>query len=921
MSYKHLTGAVFGTVITALLFSPGPVQAQVLEEIVVSAQRREQSLQDVPISVLAISGDDIDRQGFKDLRDLSEFAPTVRVDDGQAISPTISIRGFGTTGTSATLESAAPIFVDNIHFSRLSMVKIGFLDVEAIEILKGPQPVYFGQNATAGAISIRSRRPTPEWEGNISFEYGDRQQHTMTTAAGGPITDTLGIRGALTYTNDPGPITHFITQQKVGQWENVGGRISLLWQPTDQLSILGKVDRAVLDRDIEAHAICYRQAALDTASPGNYAPGERLSGAALVPPPNGNGWIVPHTPLGIDDCYTTRVGTSAGGPYYAPPVESRTRDSTTGHLDVRLAAQGFVENSFVAGFWEEQTSSANINPYEDVDTTTATIVVNYAFDNEISLEWTTGYVDFFREYARDNQNDPFFSNWQSRREDYSQWSTELRFSSATGGMFEWEVGGFWQLGDLDSFSSSLRANMRDPQRFNKVWEDQEWRSVFGVLTFNFLDNRASIDLGARYSNLRKETLAMGYGATWVYDVRPCRPTPQDWQGGGNFDVETCPTHPAAVQITAADNPRIFVPNADMNNLWTIPYDSPNNRLGRHVPSNWRGNRAAAIGMTAPCFSICRSDSGPHLGDFSASEIDPQVVLRYRHTDNMSFYARYATAYKAGGFDTGQASLAQNVPTGLPEGFEFLPEFATTYEAGVKGTFLDGRGRYDINLFELEFTNIQISVSAANPDSPGSTQNINAGAQRTRGVEFLFAYAFTEQFRGAFGGALMDGVMSSFPDAPCTPNEVATAPASGCVVFGVPTGGLLGTGGVIDRSGLKVPNTPDWKFTLDLDYWMPVLNDYRLGLNAKGWVSDGYCGQFGDCGITRWPVGHGDFNLSASIGDMNQDWELSLYARNFLHPNQKRYAEEADNPLGGISTVSITPSRYLNYGVKLTYNFF
>jgi len=921
MGYKKLSTAVSGCIISVLLVSADLVQAQVLEEVVVTAQRRVQSLQDVPISILAIGGDDIERQGLRDMRDLADFAPTVRVDDTQAISPTISIRGFGTTGTSATLESAAPIFVDNIHYSRLSMLKNAFLDVEAVEVLKGPQPVYFGQNATAGAISIRSRRPTPEWIGSGTLTYGNRQDTTATLAAGGPITDTLGIRAALSYTNDPGPIRHLVTQGKVGQFENIGGRISLQWQPTEKLSVFGKFDVAKLNRDVEARSICWRGAGENVASPGNYAPGERLSGAVFLDPPFGIAWDTPHTPLGLDDCFSTKVGISAGGPYFAPPIESRTRETTTGHMDVRRAALGFVQNSLVPGFYLDQRSSKQIEAYEDVDNTTAVIVVNYEFDNEMSLEWTTGYVEFFREYARDNQNTVFFENFQSRREDYNQWSTELRLASATGGMFEWEVGGFWQIGDLNSFSSSLAATVRRGQRFNKVWEDQEWRSLFGVLTFNFLDNRASIDLGARYSILKKETLANGYGASWVYDVVPCRPTPQDWQGGGNFDVNTCPITPLARRITAADNPRIFVPEADMNNLWTMPFDGANNQLGRHVPSSWRGNRAYAVGLTAPSFQD-RPDSGPHLGDFSNDRIDPQVVLRYRHRDNMSFYARYATAYKAGGFDTGQTSLPLNSTIGqdgIAAGYEFLPEFAKTYEFGVKGTFLDGRGRYDINLFELEFTNVQISVSAANPDNPGSTQNINAGAQLTRGAEFMFAYAFTDQLRAALGGALMDGFMSAFPDAPCTPNEVATAPGSGCVVFGVPPGGGLGTGGVIDRTGLSTPNVPDWKFTLDVDYWMPVLNDYKASFNVKGYISDGYCGQFGDCGVTRWPT-HGDANFTFGFGDMNDVWDVSFFVRNLLHPNQKRYSEELDDPTGGIATVSTRPSNYMNYGIRLKYNF-
>ena len=166
--------AVSAAIISTIFFTPVLVSAQALEEIVVTAQRREQSLQEVPISIYSMTGVELAKQGFKDLRGFADFTPSVQFDDTSVIGVTISIRGFGTTGNAVTLESAVPIFVDNLHYSRQSMMKTAFLDVEAVEVLKGPQPGDFGQNATAGAFNIRSKRPTREWDGNIQVEYGDR---------------------------------------------------------------------------------------------------------------------------------------------------------------------------------------------------------------------------------------------------------------------------------------------------------------------------------------------------------------------------------------------------------------------------------------------------------------------------------------------------------------------------------------------------------------------------------------------------------------------------------------------------------------------------------------------------------------------------------------------------------------------------
>src|SRR5690606_27918349 len=120
-------------------------------------------------------------------------------------------------------------------------------------------------------------------------------------------------------------------------------------------------------------------------------------------------------------------------------------------------------------------------------------------------------------------------------------------------------------------------------------------------------------------------------------------------------------------------------------------------------------------------------------------------------------------------------------------------------------------------------------------------------------------------------------------------------------------------------GASAPNVPDWKFLLDLDYWMPVFNDYAISFNSKAYISAGYCDEIGDCGLIRWPT-HGDINLAVGVGDLNDVWELSLYARNLLHPTEKRYAEAVEDPFAGVETLSLTPARFLNYRLKFMYNF-
>ncbi|MFT5132327.1 MAG: iron complex outermembrane receptor protein, partial [Gammaproteobacteria bacterium] len=225
---NQTTFVVFLTLVSIIFLRPTTVLAQedhalVLEEIIVTAQRREQNLKEVPISIEVFGGREIRQQGFRDIDDLANFSPTVlilpRVQDQD-----VSIRGFGTTGNALTLDQAAPTFVDGIHFGRSSQSRMAFMDLQSVEVLKGPQPVYFGQNATAGAFNIRSRRPSDSWEANVDVEYGENETAAVDIGVGGPLSDTLGIRVAGKYDTTDGYLKDVVTQRMLGDYENIGGR-------------------------------------------------------------------------------------------------------------------------------------------------------------------------------------------------------------------------------------------------------------------------------------------------------------------------------------------------------------------------------------------------------------------------------------------------------------------------------------------------------------------------------------------------------------------------------------------------------------------------------------------------------------------------------------------------------------------------
>jgi outer membrane receptor protein involved in Fe transport len=894
-----------------------------VEEIIVTAQRREQSFQEVPIAIEVYTGEEIRRQGFRDMDDLANFSPTVLIEP-RTQTQDISIRGFGTTGNALTLDQAAPTFIDGIHFGRSSQIKLAFMDVQSVEVLKGPQPVYFGQNATAGAFNIRSRRPTDTWEGYINAEVGSNKAQELTFGIGGPLADRWGIRVAGTRETSEGYMDNVVTGESLGGYENTGGRVILQYEPSDRLSVTGKVGVSRIRADTEVTSLCRTAGPLiygrggPTDDPGE-APGDELS--VWGEPPVGTAWDVPFEALDTD-CFSSDRGVTQGGPYFEPPQTVREENSDFGSVDIREAAAGFAPTG----------GNNGIMGYEDIDAVNSYIDVAYDLNDSVSAEWLTGFASYERDYVQENRNSPFLMNFQGRGEDFDQWSTELRFTSTSGGPIEWNAGAFYQSTDLDGFSSSLRANVRQSQRYNFVTEEVDFAAVFGVLTFNFLNDRMSLDVGGRYQDVDKFATVEGYAASWVFaecPEDPCDPlsVPSDLV----FDPAIDGYHGDAGEVDGdayylvdPATARLYVPVAPGTQLYAMPF-----RESRNVPVPWLPGNATPVGLTAPDYAF-RVDAGegPWAESFTVSGFSPQITLRYRPTDDMSIYARYAESTKVGGFDTGQTSI----PSSLEE-LTYDTEDAEQMEIGVKGSLFDGRVRYDADIFNLEFPNLQ--SRAVSPDPNQETASVNVG-QRVRGLEFSMNMAVSENLLLGFGGAFMDGEMTSYPGAGCTPAERTAGVGnadSACRFFRpedvngeeelvqfTPTTPLEAADApvaLIDRTGSEAPRTPDWKFILSADYVRQVSTDFEFLFNAKGYVSDGYILDGTAFDQTVKYNQHGDLNLLVGMRNVRDNWSVMLFARN-LFEARPSYNAEFDTVPNGLEAAYLAPSAFTSYGVQLEY---
>jgi iron complex outermembrane receptor protein len=194
MLHKSLLAAAVAGALGASSFASA--QRNILEETVVTAQKREQNVQDVGISITAFSGEQLDQLGLNNSSEIALFTPAVHVGGnlaGQNLQ--FTIRGVAQNDFNDQTESPVAVYVDDTYVAMAQGQRFAMYDLDRIEILKGPQGTLFGRNATGGLAHFLSRRPTEETEGYIEARYGDYDRFGIEGAVGGSLSDS--VRGRI----------------------------------------------------------------------------------------------------------------------------------------------------------------------------------------------------------------------------------------------------------------------------------------------------------------------------------------------------------------------------------------------------------------------------------------------------------------------------------------------------------------------------------------------------------------------------------------------------------------------------------------------------------------------------------------------------------------------------------------------------
>ncbi|MET0360138.1 MAG: TonB-dependent receptor [Sphingobium sp.] len=260
--------------------------------IIVTARRRQETAQEVPLAISVIRGDSIESTGNFNIVKLQQLAPTLQVYTTNPRNTSVNIRGLGVPYglTSDGFEQGVGIYVDDVYNSRVAAATFDFLDVEQVEVLRGPQGTLYGKNTTAGAINITTNQPTFDFEGRAELTLGNLNYRQGKAAISGPLSDTVAARIAIASTSRRGTLYNPVSQRYINEQDNLGIRGQLLFKPSDDLSVTLSGDYSRQDPECCGTAFVrvgttqrapLRQydalvAALNAANPGrNFAPPSR----------------------------------------------------------------------------------------------------------------------------------------------------------------------------------------------------------------------------------------------------------------------------------------------------------------------------------------------------------------------------------------------------------------------------------------------------------------------------------------------------------------------------------------------------------------------------------------------------------------------------------------------------------------------
>jgi iron complex outermembrane recepter protein len=838
-----------GSVVVSLAMPAFAQEAIGLEEVVVTARKREENLQDVSLSITAIPAAEIEKLGIRDIDDVSRLDASLIYDKGySATDNRISIRGLSPTRgrvNVAVLVDGIDTSSESIGFGGGSLLATNkLLDLQAVEIVKGPQSALYGRSAFAGAVQYVTKDPSRDPEGSVRAEIADYGRYELSTTLSGPVSETLGLRFNGLYWSQDGIYKNQVTGGKIGDGEGWGAALTGKWEPTDGFDAKARLEFT------DDHFGQFPTAQLPVNNigvrPTQGSTCLNAAGAAVVA-------VMGACPTGSARVYAP---TSTFGVFPSSNHVYSWRGTVPGadDLPIRLDPNAATGRDFEGS---------------DRQITRFSLAMNWSL-GQGTLTSLTGYTD--AEFTFDEDGD-FDSgvlqpgtadrSLRAARFDYdnetTQISQELRYRSDFDGPFNFMLGGLYWNDDAKQIARSINVFCLGPVPANSFFPGQppigpscgtqgpnqvmaqlnaiprangrevEHMSAFGLLEYQFSDVW-KVTLEGRYSDEEETILGVN-----------CSPT---------LDAAAFPGGPIA-KCQDPSFPGFAVFGPSINYLY--PFFNP-------------------FAPTAPGAGVRQAPGVPVQLQTSSTYATPRVTLEAKPTDETLVYLTWAKGIKPGGISATTAGSWQDADyDGAYDEFTYKQESIVEYEIGAKTQFFDGRVRFNPSLFFIQYDDKQTGAQFITPSGIAVGRLLNAGKAEVKGLEIDAQWAPTDNWQLGLNYSYLDG---EFTDFPFTSTSATDADRFGACPRG-PDPRLC----YINLKGKKLERAPEHSVVLQAR-WSQAIGDLFGGTGVRFFVEGDAQAQTKRY-VDIWNTSALDSYVLGNIrlGLTSDQWDALLYVNN------------------------------------------
>ena len=719
-----------------------------VEEVVVTALRKETSLQDTAITITAITGSDLEVKQIENFEDLQFAVPTLGFAKGAYSGAGITLRGIGNFAVGNSTSNAIGYFWNGQAASQSGLYEAELFDVERVEVLRGPQGSLFGAGTTGGVIQMITKRPDGEVGGNIKVDLADYNSSRVSGAINLPLSDTMRTRFAFASLKRDGFVTNSYNGQKLDDRNTLAGRMSFEWDYSDDttISLIYENTQADDNRLRAARQFC-KQDKFYGCSPFE-------NGMEAVWSPGSYGHWVPYLQFqnaSLD--YTIYRNNPSSD------VRSVDLDSTPTHETVLQNTVFEIDSALSDSMNMVFTYSYHTRDYED-----------YAdYDHAVSVvPFQLGPVKANLFY------DPLIGNMgrgeklfaQDRAVDRStndsEWSqTELRFTSDYDGAFNFTLGFY-----MDETQSATNYGIATPYM-------EYWGNVSSGPNTIFSPASAGYG-GAPYWVNYFGALPVGSAQVTAGVMAGLIP-PAAAQGAVLAGAANAAAATAAAKVTLPPWQKYFHADSNLNRNSKAIYGEMYFALS-DVTNFTLGGRYTEFEINDFAFNSLldlqnlgagyygQVKPSPVPRSYNSDESTYKLGIDHALNDNQLLYATYSTGFKPGGFNT----------TDIVGLTTFDPEIANTLEIGMKNTLMDGALLLNISAYSNDYEGLQLSKiverASLNDNADATIEGIEA--------EFTFFLSSSIMIDGFFSktDAKVDDFQSVDPLNPNAATKTLPLPA-------------------------------------------------------------------------------------------------------------------------------------------------